>query len=410
MVLLMGYVQLGYRPSRKDMVCDFYLEPGRGISVREAANHVAAESSTGTWTEVSTMKSGIGKLGAKVFEIRGNDIRVAYPGALFEAGNVPQIMSSVAGNVFGMKAVRNLRLNDIALTGDIVKSFPGPRFGVRGIRRLLRVGGRPLTGTIVKPKIGLDEREHAKVAYEAWTGGLDIVKDDENLSSMGFNRFGRRVIETLKLRDKAEHETGERKMYMPNVTAETEEMLRRARFVKDHGGEYAMVDIVTAGWSGLQTLRHENEDLRLVLHAHRAGHAAFTRNPRHGISMLVLARLARLVGMDQLHIGTANVGKMAQREDAVKLEDALRCRCHGLRRTFPVASGGLHPGMVPELVKRMGNDIIAQFGGGCHGHPGGTNAGARAIRQAVDAAIRGIDLKEHAKNNDELRLALREWG
>jgi len=405
----MSYVQLDYRPGENDLVCEFYIEPAKGYTVRKAALHVASESSVGTWTEVSTMKESIRKLGAKVFEIKGNNVRIAYPEELFEKGNVPQIMSSIAGNIFGMKAVRNLRLKDIVFTKDLVRFFPGPLIGIKGVRRLLNVHKRPLLGTIVKPKLGLDEHEHAKVAYDAWTGGLDIVKDDENLSNQSFNKFENRVTETLKLRDKAEHETGERKMYMPNVTAETSEMLKRAKFVKDHGGEYAMVDIVSVGWSALETLREENEGLKLILHAHRAGHGAFTRSKKHGISMLVLARLTRLVGMDQLHIGTADVGKMVQEDDVTKLEDVLTCDWHGLLKTFPVASGGLHPGMISELVERMGMDIIAQFGGGCHGHPLGTRAGARAIRQAVEATMQGIDLNEYAKNNDELRLALKKW-
>ena len=124
---------------------------------------------------------------------------------------------------------------------------------------------RPLVGTIVKPKLGLNEKEHAGVAYDAWVGGLDIVKDDENLSSQSFNRFEKRVRATLRMRDRAEKETGERKMYMPNITAETGDMLGRAEFVKENGGEYAMVDIITIGWSGLQTVRNRNEELGLVL-------------------------------------------------------------------------------------------------------------------------------------------------
>ncbi len=405
----MGYIQLGYKPSESDLICDFYIEPGEGLSVRQAAEHVAAESSIGTWTTVSTMKPGIMKMAAKVFSVKGNNVRIAYPDVLFENGNMPQIMSSVGGNIFGMKPVANIRLNDIRFTKNLVGSFPGPVYGIDGIRRLLKVKERPLLGTIVKPKIGLDEKEHAKVAYDAWAGGLDIVKDDENLSSMKFNGFEKRIRETLKLRDRAEKETGEKKIYMPNITAETNEMLRRAEVVKDHGGEYIMVDIVTLGWSALQTVRERNRDLKMVIHAHRAGHAAFDRNPRHGISMLVVSRISRLLGMDQLHIGTASVGKMVQEDSALMLEDALKCEWHGKRKTFPVASGGLHPGMLPELVEKMGRDIIAQFGGGCHGHPGGTRKGAMAIRQAADAVMKGTDLKAHAKNNDELSQALKKW-
>jgi len=84
---------------------------------------------------------------------------------------------------------------------------------------------------------------------------------------------------TLKARDRAEKETGERKFYMPNVTSEANEMIRRAEFVKSAGGEYAMVDIITTGFSALQTLRQA--ELGLVIHAHRAMHAALTRSDSH---------------------------------------------------------------------------------------------------------------------------------
>ncbi len=133
-----------------------------------------------------------------------------------------------------------------------------------------------MVGTIIKPKLGLNTKDHAKVAYDAWSGGCDIVKDDENLSSQKFNPFEDRLTQTLESRDKAQEETGERKVYMINITAETNLMLKRAEEVINQGGEYVMVDILTCGWSALQTLRDQN--FKLVIHAHRAGHAAFTKN------------------------------------------------------------------------------------------------------------------------------------
>jgi len=417
----MSYVNLGYKSSKDDLICEFYIEAADGYSVIEAADHVASESSTGTWTDISTMKRRIWKLGARVFEVKGNWIKIAYPSDLFEPGNMPQIMSSIGGNIFGMKAVRNLRLESIHWPQSIMKSFRGPKFGIPGIRKILKVKSRPLTGTIVKPKVGLSEKEHALSAYEAWKGGVDIVKDDENLSSMKFNSFEERVRQTLRLRDRAEKETGERKMYMPNVTAETKEMIRRAKFVKKQGGEYVMVDIITTGWSGLQTLREYNEGMKLVLHAHRAGHAAFTRNSRHGISMLAVAEACRLIGVDQIHIGTA-VGKMeGSAEEVVAVGEEIEhsiIKEHGhilaenwgnIKPVFAVCSGGLHPGLVPRLVKILGRDIIIQAGGGVWGHPSGGRAGAAAMRQAVDAAMLRTDLKEYAKNKEELRLALKKW-
>ncbi|MEM5872507.1 MAG: type III ribulose-bisphosphate carboxylase [Candidatus Aenigmatarchaeota archaeon] len=414
------YVDLKYKQKEDDLVCLFKVEPANGISIKKAAEHIAAESSIGTWTEVKTMKPRIKKLGAKVFEIKGKCIKIAYPLDLFEPGNMPQILSSIAGNIFGMKVVKNLRLEDVHWPYKLIKSFKGPVYGIDGVRKLLNVWDRPLCGTIIKPKIGLNEKEHAKVAYEAWVGGIDIVKDDENLSNLSFNNFAKRVVETLKMRDKAENETGERKMYMPNITAELDSMLERANFVKEAGGEYAMVDIITVGWSALQTLRNANDDLKLVLHAHRSGHAAFTRG-KHGISMLVISDIARLIGVDQIHIGTI-VGKMeGSKEEVLSIEEEIENKIikernhvlaenwYNIKPVFAVCSGGLHPGLVPYLIRKLGINIIIQAGGGVYGHRLGTKAGARAMRQAIDATLNNISLKEYSKKHKELDIALKQW-
>ena len=416
----MSYVDLSYRPSN-DLVCEFYVEPAKGLSVKEASEHVAGESSVGTWTEVQTSIPRIRKMAAKVFYIKGNHVKIAYPQELFEPGNMPQILSSIAGNIFGMKMVENLRLLDIQFPKGLVKSFKGPVYGIPGVRKVTCVKERPLVGTIVKPKLGLDEKGHARVAYEAWIGGVDIVKDDENLTSQTFNRFEKRLALTVQAKEKAEKETGEKKIYMPNITAETSEMLRRMKLVKDSGNEYIMADVLTAGWSGIQSIRTLNEELKLVLHAHRAMHAAMTRNKRHGISMLSLAKTYRLMGMDQLHIGTI-VGKMeGEASDIIPIRDEMISERSNpgdhilgqdwlsLKPVFPVCSGGLHAGHIPSLIGYLGKDIIIQAGGGVHGHPGGTISGARSIRQAVDAVMQGIPIQEYAKSHKELAEVLKIW-
>jgi ribulose-bisphosphate carboxylase large chain len=269
------------------------------------------------------------------------------------------------------------------------------------------VKNRPLVGTIIKPKLGLKAEDHAKVAYEAWAGGCDIVKDDENLSSQKFNPFETRLAQTLASRDKAQEETGERKVYMINITAETQTMLDRAQTVVDQGGEYVMVDILTCGWSALQTLRDQN--FKLVIHAHRAGHAAFTKSQVHGIAMKPIATVARIIGVDQLHVGTV-VGKMSETKAEV-IENIAACKSDlgYLNPVLPVASGGLHPRLVPALMETFGNDFVIQAGGGIHGHPEGTVCGAKAMRQAVDATLYGKTLEEYSKTHQELAVALKQW-
>lgn len=400
------FVDLDYTPKETDVVCTSYVEP-KGISLKEAAGGVAAESSVGTWTELTTEKAYVRKLAAHVFSINGNTMKIAYPMELFEFGNMPNMLSSIAGNVFGLRTLRNLRLNDVEFPKEVVNSFRGPKYGIEGIRKLLKVYDRPLVGTIIKPKLGLKTTDHARVAYEAWIGGCDIVKDDENLSSQRFNPFEERVMKTLEKRDQAENETGEKKVYMINITTETSEMIRRAELVLKQGGEYVMVDILTCGFAALQSLRDRNLDL--VIHAHRAGHAAFTRNPKHGISMRVITKIARIIGVDQLHVG-AVVGKMAEtRKEVSENVEALKMKMGGLKVVLPVASGGLYPRLVPSLMDFFGKDFVIQAGGGIHGHSDGTVAGARAMRQAVDATLKGVSLIEYAKTHKELEAALQTW-
>jgi ribulose-bisphosphate carboxylase large chain len=402
----LDFIDANYKPKETDLLGTFLVEP-EGISLEEAAGGVAAESSVGTWTELTTEKPYVKKFAAHVYSIKGNTIKIAYPKELFEPANMPNILSSVAGNVFGLRALKNLRLLDLEMPKALLSSFKGPAFGIAGIRKLLKVSKRPLVGTIIKPKLGLTTKDHSKVAYDAWLGGCDIVKDDENLSSQKFNPFEKRLTQTLEARDKAESQTGERKVYMINITAETDTIEQRAQAVVDQGGEYIMVDILTCGWAALQTLRDQN--FPLVIHAHRAGHAAFTKSQVHGIAMKPIASVARIIGVDQLHVGTV-VGKMSETKAEV-IENIAACKNEmaSLKPVLPVASGGLYPRFVPALLEIFGNDVVLQAGGGIHGHPEGTVCGAKAMRQAVDATLEGKSLDEYAKTHKELALAQKHW-
>lgn len=421
MVRKLDFIDLKYKP-KNDLVCLFKIHPGKNLEFKKAANTVALESSVGTWTNLGKLGDVdyVEKLKAKVFHIKRNYIKVAYPQELFEYDNIPNILSSIAGNIMGMKAVKSIRLEDVSFPNKILKSFKGPKYGIEGIRKILKVQKRPLVGTIVKPKLGLITKHHAQSAYESWIGGCDIVKDDENLSSQKFNSFEERIARTLEKMHEAENETGEKKGYLVNVTAETKEMVKRAQLVEDLGGNYVMIDIITAGWAAVQTLREAG--FKMAIHAHRAMHAAFDRNPEHGVSMMVLADFARLSGVDQLHIGTGigklegNIRDIEEISEEISMKQVkstqkrLKQNWKNIKSVFPVSSGGLHPGHVPFLVKHLGKDIIIQAGGGVHWNPRGSKYGAMGLRQAVEATMKNISLKEYAKNHLELREALDEFG
>lgn len=422
-----SFVNLKYRPKKTDLVLQFRVYPSKGFNLKEAASMVAGESSVGTWTEVKTMNPRIGKLlTPKVFYIdkKHNRVRIAYPIELFELGSLPNILSSVGGNVYGMKSVKGLFWEDVEIPEKMLKSFKGPQFGIKGVRKYLKVKDRPLVGTIVKPKVGLTSKQHAQVAYESWLGGCDVVKDDENLGSQGFNNFYKRIKLTLKALKKAEKETGEKKVYLANCTAETEEMIKRIKFVEKNGGNYIMLDILTLGWAAVQTARNVT---KLPIHAHRAGHAMFDRiedsqGRGFGMSMEVIAQFSRMVGVDTLHIGTA-YGKMSGSKDEVlhieeemerkftkETKEYLDQNWYNVKPVFGVASGGVYPGIVPDIMGFMGKDVVIQAGGGIHGHPAGTVCGAQAMRQAVDATLKKISLKKYAETHQELKEALEAWG
>ncbi len=393
----------------KHIIATFTLKV-EGEPFDKTAGGVAAESSVGTWTDIGLEEKAIwDKLHAKVIgmdETKGL-VTIAYPLDLFEPGSIPQLLSSITGNVFGLKEIVGLRLEDLEFPESFVTSFPGPALGIDGIRNLTGVKDGPFLGSIIKPKLGLSSIRHAEACMEVWDQGVHLVKDDENLTSMAFDNFYTRVDEvTKRMKEKGYLTIEQAKIHAFNVTASYEEMMKRANYVRDSGANCLMIDVLTAGFAATQGIRNRNYGL--MIHGHRAMHAAFTRSRQFGISMLVIAKLARLAGVDSFHTGTV-VGKMeGGKEEVVAINDFLRSQWYGLKSVLPTASGGLHPGHIPDLYTILGKDMLLNFGGGIHGHPDGTPAGAKAIVQSLNATMKGIPLKD-APNSPELQRALEKW-
>ncbi len=428
------YVDREYKPDfNNDVVAVFRIKPAEGFSIDDVAGAVAAESSTGTWTTLYSWydEGRVEKLSAKAYDFYNTGdgswvVKIAYPAELFEAKNLPGLLASVAGNVFGMRRVEGLRLEDIYLPEKFLKDFKGPEMGKDGVKKIFEVENRPIVGTVPKPKVGYSAEEVEKLAYDLLMGGLDYVKDDENLTSPEYCRFEDRASRIMKVIEKVENETGEKKAWFANITADLREMEKRLKLVAELGNPYVMVDVVVTGWGALEYIRDLASDYGLAVHGHRAMHAAFTRNAYHGISMFVLAKLYRITGLDQLHIGTAGAGKLEGKKwetmqnarvlsEAVYIPDSsdvfhLKQDFYHIKPAMPVSSGGLHPGNLEPVIEALGSEIVLQVGGGVLGHPDGALAGARALRQALDAVMNGIPLEEYAKKHRELSRALEKWG
>lgn len=379
------------------------------LPILKAAGRIVEEQGTGTWIKVGTTTSRIDELySPKILKARGRIAVLAFPMDDFsiKRGGIPQVLSIIAGNLFGLEQLEGVRLEDVTFPKEFVKEFEGPRFGMEGVRKFVGTDKtlRPHVGTIVKPKIGLPPSKTASVAFEAFIGGCDLVKDDETLVDQNFCPLEERLTKVMDAVDRVKSQTGRRVLYAVNISSE--DILDTAQTALDLGANMLMIDVVTCGFSALHELSTEFGN-KVPIHVHRTMHGAITRNPDLGISMEVLAKLVRLCGGDQLHVGTFGVGKMhcVPKEDADSAE-AITERMGNLKPAFPVCSGGLYAGDIPELIKRAGKNIVIQAGGGVHGHPNGTRAGAMSLRQAVDAVMAKKSLTEWAKTHEELRVML----
>src|SRR3954453_2098356 len=223
----MGYYDADYEPRDTDVLAAFRITPQPGIDPIEAAAAVAGESSTATWTVVWTDRlTDHTHYQAKAYRVdpvpgaEGQYIaRIAYDLDLFEEGSIANLTSSIIGNVFGFKALKALRLEDMRIPPHYVKTFQGPPHGIVTEREYLDKFGRPLLGATVKPKLGLSAKNYARVVYEALRGGLDFTKDDENINSQPFMRWRDRYLYAMEAVNRAIADTAEIKGHYLNVTA-----------------------------------------------------------------------------------------------------------------------------------------------------------------------------------------------
>lgn len=443
------------------LLCVFHLLPGGKLNTLQAAAEVAAESSTGTNFTVQTETDFSHEMNALVYQVdyKKELVWIAYPWRLFDrGGNIQNILTYIVGNVLGMKEINALKLLDVWFPPSMLEQYDGPSYTLDDMKEYLGIekeNDRPVLGTIVKPKMGLTSAEYAEVCYDFWVGGGDFVKNDEPQANQDFCPYDKMVKHVKEAMDKAVKETGKKKVHSFNVSAadfdtmiKRCEMIRRAGFEK---GSYAfLIDGCTAGWMAVQTLRRKYPDV--FIHFHRAMHGAFTRpeNPI-GYSVLVLSKFARLAGASGIHTGTAGVGKMkgtpseditaakgilqvlakghffeqswstVPRKDKDVVRMAYEDSHHhlileddswrGIKKCAPIISGGLNPTSLKPFIEIAGTvDFITTMGAGCHAHPDGTQAGARAIVQACEAWQKKKDLLKFSKRHKELARAIEFFG
>jgi 2,3-diketo-5-methylthiopentyl-1-phosphate enolase len=315
--------------------------------------------------------------------------------------------------VFGKLSMDGkIRLIDLEVSQDFASAFPGPKFGLEGIRNLLGVHDRPLLMSIFKSVVGYDLPNLQEQFYRQALGGVDLIKDDEILFENPLTPLEKRVEACMEAAAKAQSETGQKLLYAVNLTGPTSHLAEQARKAIAAGANALLFNVLAYGFDVLHELSSD-PSISVPIAAHPAMAGAIYPSPHYGISAsLLLGKLMRLAGADLVLFPSPYGSVVMPREENMAVKDALLAPLHGLKTSFPVPSAGIHPGLVALILKDFGRDVVVNAGGGIHGHPGGTAAGGRAFRQAIDAAGSGIPLREAASTpgHEALSAAIEAWG
>jgi len=426
----------------KHFLTAYKMKPAEGYGFLEVAAHIAAESSTGTNVEVSTTDDFTRGVDALVYDIEENSfgdgyglMRIAYPVDLFDInitdGNymVSQMTSLIVGNNQGMGDIYGLRLLDFMIPECMIKRFDGPATNISDMWKVLgrpEVDGGYISGTIIKPKLGLRPEPFAKACAQFWLGG-DFIKNDEPQGNQVFCPTEEVIPLVVDAMDKAQQETGQAKIFSANITSDCyKEMIHRGDYMLEQFGRIGaekhvafLVDGFVTGVHGVTTCRREFPDT--FLHYHRAGHGAVTSlvNPR-GYTMLVHMKLARLMGASGIHTGTMGYGKMEGAADDTVLAYMIeRDECagpyfnqkwYGMKATTPIISGGMNALRLPGFFENLGHgNVINTCGGGAFGHIDSPGAGAKSLSQAYECWKSGTDPIEYAKTHNEFARAFESF-
>ena len=406
----------------------YWLETGDDPA--RAAEVIAGEQSSGTFVALATETPELKeRSGARVekLEILGHSNTPSLPGGMSSqrytqcrlelswplentGASLPNLMSTVAGNLFELRQVSGLRLTGLTLPKAFVEAYPGPAFGIAGTRKLTGVTQGPLIGTIIKPSIGLSVDETVQQVRELVAGGIDFIKDDELQADGGRCPFDERVRAVMRVVNEHADRTGKKVMVAFNLTGDLDQMRRRHDLVLAEGGTCVMAVLNSIGLVGLQELRRHAQ---LPIHAHRAGWGYLTRSPQLGWDYAPWQQLWRLAGADHMHVnGLRN--KFSEPDDSViaAARSVLQPVVPGadMVNTMPVFSSGQTGLQAADTYAAIGcADLIHTAGGGIFGHPQGVSAGVEALREAWVAAMEGVPLAQHARRNPALQAALGFW-
>lgn len=383
----------------KYFVATYHIKTNNGGDLRKAAWELAIGQSVGNpnvrnaWeTDELFEQSSCVVLHDEndLISVKEGTVRVAFPiiNTDWDGDGVSHLLCQVMGGQMDIDTFRSCRLKKLEFNQEVKKYFMGPKYGITGMRSFTNSHGKPFSGAIVKPKTGMNASTLLEMVKELVDGGVDFIKEDEIMSNPSFCT----IEERAPLIANYLANQSRKVVYAVCINGDHDSILKRANFVSENGGNAIHINF----WSGFGVYNAVRKmDLPLFIHFQKSGDKVITCNDHNfGIDWNVICQLAGMMGVDTIHAGMWGGYMSNDVDDLANTIDVLH-----QHNVVPALSCGMHPGLVQANVSQFGNDFIANVGGAIHGHPGGTLAGARAMRQAVD--------KEHGH---EYEVAIKKWG
>lgn len=280
------------------------------------------------------------------------------------ANELTQLLNVIFGNI---SIKPGYRVEEISLSQPLLSLFKGPRFGKDGLRRLLEVPQRPLLFTALKP-MGLGNKELAELAYQFALGGIDIIKDDHGLTNQSFAPFNERVKLCAEAVERANRETGQKCIYVANVTAPHNQVIYRARYAKENGARGLLMAPGLVGFDTMKTVADDNA-IGLPIFSHPALLGSYVLSPEHGISHFALfGQMTRLAGADGTIYPNYGGRFSFSREECKSIVKGTTVPMGNLRNIFPCPGGGMSISSIPDMIEVYGSEVIFLVGGGLFKH------------------------------------------
>lgn len=355
---------------------------------------------------------------AKILDIKSNllsrqegIVRIAYPLANFDipGDGITQLLCTLMGGQMDIDIIETCHLLDVKFPKKYKAYFKGPKFGMDEIRQRAKATDRPLLGGIIKPKTGLNMSQLKEVVNQLLEGGVDFIKEDEILGNPSFCKFDERVEIISNLVNDYCDNVGREIFYCPCINADYPYFLERAKFAEKCGMRGVHLNI----WAGLPAYKALRDmDLKLALFFQKSGDKVITnKHHNYHIDWKVVCQLARMMGADFIHAGMYG-GYLSDPKERLTEIFSVLAKKDVYKPVVPSLSCGSHPGLVDSTIKNLGTGLMMNVGGAIHGHPMGTTAGAKAMRQAMDHSLHNssVKIQEYMKDKPELKAAIEKWG